>query len=234
MTAPAFVDELDVLTEHDHEPDVLTPAQRRALLALTALLAAGVDARRLDAQATALLVPLGIPAPAVHAAVRLSAGRPAHGVPRGVALLGAVTRPGARRSASSLAVAAEPAQRARYLLAAAERLTGSLVPTGDGSTAFSRFADQLTAEKRYRQQHLDAQGRRLDAATAVDRATAEHGPVLGWHTVMDERTTPDCAALDGTNFRADSEPAGGWPGARHGGTCRCSAGEPHTDPQESA
>lgn len=203
---------------NDSYPDP-SPAEQQAILALTALLAAGVNGQKLNDRATALLGPLGLPAAAILAAVRLATASPAHGVPRSAALRSALA---AQRTALNGAISGEPAMRARYLLAAAQRLASSLLP-GDG-TARERFTAALDAERRYGQQHADAQTRRLTAAAGVDGAAGTYGDVLGWYTVIDGRTTPDCIALDGTNFSASQEPAGGWPGARHGGTCRCSAG----------
>jgi hypothetical protein len=70
--------------------------------------------------------------------------------------------------------------------------------------------------------HVAAARRRDDAASAVDAAAHEHGDLLGWQTVLDERTTPECRAANGLNFYADDPPAIGAPGTVHG-FCRCVA-----------
>ncbi|HXJ27404.1 MAG TPA: minor capsid protein, partial [Streptosporangiaceae bacterium] len=76
----------------------------------------------------------------------------------------------------------------------------------------------------YLDAHRAAGQNRVKAATAYDRAAAAAGPdgKLRWNAVMDERTTADCAALNGTLFTADKPPGGLLPGAVHP-RCRCTA-----------
>jgi hypothetical protein len=63
------------------------------------------------------------------------------------------------------------------------------------------------------------------AAARVDSAAMLYGRLLGWNTVVDSHTTPDCLAADGRNFYADKMPRIGYPGTVHA-TCRCYPGQP--------
>lgn len=96
-------------------------------------------------------------------------------------------------------------------------------------------ADAVAAERRYWAMHEQARRSRQDAANEVAQASAKYGrtdagvPLLGWYTHKDDRVTPECAAAEGANFRADVMPMIGWPGTLHGGTCRCRPGPPHLD-----
>lgn len=107
--------------------------------------------------------------------------------------------------------AGEPRMRAQYVLAAAKRLTQGIA---DGV-----FDQALEKERRYLDAHVDAGRNRRRAARRLDEL-GENGQVLVWRTVMDQRTTPECAALDGRLFTADNPP--GIPGAMHS-RCRCRA-----------
>jgi SPP1 gp7 family putative phage head morphogenesis protein len=128
-------------------------------------------------------------------------GRSRHGAPAPLDGM-----PATRRVATE-----EPAMRAQYLLAAARRLTTALA--GD------RYEAALEAERRYLDAHVAAGRNRRAAARKVDEA-AQKSPVLRWVTVMDENTTPECAALDGRLFTVTNPP--GIPGAMHS-RCRCTA-----------
>lgn len=108
----------------------------------------------------------------------------------------------ARRVASE-----EPKIRARYVLAAARRLT----------EAKDRFNDAVTAELRYLAAHVSAGQRRRIAARRLD---ALGDQLLVWRTVIDQWTTPDCIALNGRLFTRNNPP--GIPGAMHF-RCRCTA-----------
>lgn len=85
----------------------------------------------------------------------------------------------------------------------------------------------LDREGRYAQAHVRAAQARLDAARAVQQAADEHGSVLGWYAILDDRTDPVCRKLHKTNFSVNRPPSVGWPGAVHGSSCRCWAGAPH-------
>ena len=114
---------------------------------------------------------------------------------------------------------AAAAWRAIYAVAATDRLSN---PT-DFDLAVERELQNYTL-------HTEAEERRLRAAALVDAAaqlmsdrTTDN--LLGWRAVVDDRTTPECRAAHGCNFRADRMPLIGWPGAVHM-RCRCSAGPP--------
>lgn len=111
---------------------------------------------------------------------------------------------------------------ATYLAAAAGRL--ALLPEGDEAALKAALAN----EERYFQLHLAAEDRRMRAAAMQDTAAKlnddrELSDLLNWHAVIDNKTTPECRAADGKNFKADRMPIIGWPGAVHA-HCRCVAG----------
>jgi hypothetical protein len=117
-------------------------------------------------------------------------------------------------------------RRAQYVVAAVLRLHREV----DG--AVSRGENPLTAllagverERRYYALHLLAGWNRMDAAARVDTAVMQVGLLLGWNTVIDSHTSPECLAANGHNFRADHMPKIGYPGAVHP-HCRCYAGPP--------
>ena len=82
------------------------------------------------------------------------------------------------------------------------------------------------AERRYLEQHRQAQANRQRAAAAVDGAARRHGKVLGWYSVRDQRTTWDCLTRHGKNFHVAEPPGGMLPGSVHP-RCRCTPGPPH-------
>lgn len=134
--------------------------------------------------------------------------------------------------------------RAAYLLNAAGRIQAAVdaaVAAAErsaatagaelGEAARRRAAENTIREatrreRPYWQAHERARRRRMDAALEVADAADLYGPSLGWHTHMDDRTTPECRAAGGHNFRVDVPPVIGWPGTLHGGTCRCEPGPP--------
>lgn len=103
-------------------------------------------------------------------------------------------------------------RRAQYLVNAATRLV--------------QPEHSIDAERRHLESHLNAVRARTEATARVDKAAALHGPELGWHAILDSRTTPECRAAHGHNFSAFNAPKIGYPGTLHGGTCRCRAGTP--------
>lgn len=106
------------------------------------------------------------------------------------------------------------AYRAWYIVNAVRRLE---MAEAKGREALSK-AEGL--EARYFHLHLRAVHNRIDAARQIDVASVRWGALLGWRAVMDARTTLECRAANGKNFRADREPVIGWPGAVHP-DCRC-------------
>jgi uncharacterized protein with gpF-like domain len=123
-------------------------------------------------------------------------------------------------------------RRAQFLISAARRIQQAIVAArSQGQPVKAAIADAVTAERRFLAQHVAASARRMRAATAVDGLAAIHGGTLGWNTVKDKRTTPECLAAAGSNFKATRPPvlADGtvaYPGAAHGSTCRCYPGPP--------
>lgn len=167
---------------------------------------------------TALLAPLGLGAKAVGAATRLALSLGGLTVdPTG--LPGSpIQADRSQGKASSNTREAEVYYRAAYLLNAAKRIERSLA--GDKS-----LVQAIRDERRYYLQHRDAQSRRAEAARQVDVAAQSFGPLLGWYSVNDSRSSPECKAADGKNFPADRRPAIGYPGTTHP-HCRCRAGLP--------
>lgn len=180
------------------------PSDHAMLAALTVVVLSGLAAAPFAAALVPLLGAYGLDA-------------------RGVAQLAALVWPriGTRPTVGAAQALAGPAQAfasrteaphtAAFLLVAARRLAAG------GS--FDR-------ERAFLAQHMAARQARQDAARAVDVAGRRFGPVLGWHAVMDARTTAACRAAHGHNFRVAVPPAVGYPGSLHGGTCRCRPGAP--------
>jgi len=100
----------------------------------------------------------------------------------------------------------EPELRARYVVAAAERLTDA----DDYDVALAR-------EKTYRDQHVAAGRNRRKAARELDRvaATSKTGWLV-WR--CGDHPEPECKALNNRIFTVDNPP--GIPGAMHP-NCKC-------------
>lgn len=202
---------------------------RHVLEQLAVLVATGATVEQVVDAATTLLRPFGYQPAAIALAARITwqvsnttiatvAGLPGqlHLVAARYALGKAGTH--ALRSLAS----ASPTATAAYFLNASHRLQTAIDQHGlPGLPGAAR--DEL----RFFGQHVRAQRARTRAAANVDAAAREHGTVLGWYAHDDDRTTPECADADGTNFLATRVPPIGWPGTPHGGTCRCWAGAAH-------
>jgi SPP1 gp7 family putative phage head morphogenesis protein len=197
----------------------LSPAEEAVLTALAVFFAstAAVSAALLPARLVGQLTAVGVAPKAARAAGKMAlsvpmTGRSRHGAP---GLPDTWAGPGSAPTPSMArrVAADEPQMRARYVYNAARRLTSHLV---DGT-----FVDGLRAEQGYLRAHWAAGRNRQAAARNLDEvaATAPAG-LLRWVATMDERTTPDCAALNGTVFTIDNPP--GVPGAVHP-RCRCTA-----------
>lgn len=117
-------------------------------------------------------------------------------------------------STARQAKADEPTMRAQYILTAAKRLTRA--------QTLDVYDQALRLEQTYLEQHRGAGQNRVKAAQALDEIAAKHGPWLQWIAVLDQRTTPDCRALNGRLFTIDNLPNGQIPGAVHP-RCRCRA-----------
>lgn len=175
--------------------------EEAVLAALTLLLLSGQAAQAVIPQGIPLLGALGIAEDAAKAALLLAVESPVQYSPTGFA--SAFTR----RTAVP--------RRAAYIVSAARRFDS-------GGT--------LERERGYLAQHVAAERARVEAATKVDRAAAEHGPLLGWRSRRDEAVTKACRSADGKNFRVERPPfvgdeegerLQGYPGSLHGGACRC-------------
>lgn len=184
--------------------------ERAVLAALTSWFASkeAVTAKQLPDNLIKMLIDVGIDAGiAEHVGEMVLAkplsGRSRHGAPapyRGMTA--------ARRVASE-----EPEMRARYVLAAARRLTEAVEN--------DLYDQALSNEKRYLGMHVAAGRKRRVAARQVDDI-ARNNPVLVWRTAGDNRVEAACRALEGRLFTADNPPDGIYPGAAHP-RCRCHA-----------
>lgn len=160
-----------------------------------------IKATELTADLVNMMVTAGFSRASAVTAGEITTSAPVTGRTRGGA-------PGPDGTVAGKVAADEPEMRAQYLLAAAERLNEA----DDSEKA-------KAAEERYLQQHLQAGKNRMQAAKKLDDLFKQ-APVLIWRTVMDEHTTPECAALNGRLFTVKTMP--GIPGAMHS-RCRCSA-----------
>jgi hypothetical protein len=179
------------------------PQDHELLIAIVVLLLAGLTFEEFSRRLTLLLAPLGIPAAATLGLLTLLG-------PGGLAVP-APSRPG---GALAMMERGMVARRAMYLLAGARRMAGEITPA---------------AERALYGAHLRAEKRRLDAARRIDAAAARWGPVLGWVSRRDERTTAECKTAHGGNFSALRPPTIGWPGTLHAGNCRCLPGPPWSE-----
>lgn len=119
------------------------------------------------------------------------------------------------------------ARRAQYVLAAARRVMGAVRDArAKGGLAAAATRAQLTREQRFYAQHQQAMWNRAAAAGKTDMAALEHGRLLGWNTILDSRTSPECRAADGRNYYATAMPDIGFPGSVHP-ACRCYPSAPH-------
>lgn len=167
---------------------------------------AAINADRLPTYLVADLVAMGFTeraarqAGALALSVRLT-GRSRYGSPAPYAGM-----PLTRRVAGE-----EPEMRARYVVAAARRLTE------DNSDA------AMKREQNYLAQHVAA-GRKRAAAAALVDVVASHSATgyLRWNTMHDNRVDGTCRALEGRLFTIDNLPDGLIPGAAHA-RCRCYA-----------
>ena len=110
-------------------------------------------------------------------------------------------------------------RRAQFLIHSSRRFTQAQLRGPEA------MFEQMAAERRYYGQHQEALWSRMQAAARVDTAVMDYGLLLGWNTVLDSHTSPECIAADRHNFRADKMPRIGYPGAVHL-HCRCMPGPP--------
>lgn len=141
-------------------------------------------------------------------------------------------------------------RRAAYLINAGRRL-GTAVVREKAQPGSIQAA--MTRERGLLRQHLEATRLRNEAAGRVQdeydkvsaqrqtenrakRAAGQESTLgllaksrnieLGWYTVLDKRTSPECRAADGKNFDPLQPPTIGLPGTVHP-RCRCLPGPPH-------
>lgn len=114
-------------------------------------------------------------------------------------------------------------RRAAYLIMAARRMGTAVVREHSQPGTLEKA---LRAEGRYLTQHLQAVAHRNDAVKKTVAAAYRYGEDLGWYAVRDDRTSPECRAAHGSNFRADQPPKIGYPGTVHN-ACRCKPGPAH-------
>jgi SPP1 gp7 family putative phage head morphogenesis protein len=168
---------------------------------------AAISANRLPEELLSSLEAAGYDPTAAAKAGEIVLNHPLSGRTRGGSPEAQPGEPAARLVASD-----EPEMRARYLLAATQRLTEA-EQAGDFDAAVRR-------EATYALQHVKAGQNRRQAAKRLDELAGDTDQLLVWRAVMDKNTTPDCAALNGRIFHASNPP--GIPGAMHS-RCRCSA-----------
>lgn len=119
------------------------------------------------------------------------------------------------------------ARRAQYVLAASKRVVGAMREArSQGTPVLGALRDALATERRYYSMHKAAMWNRATAAGKTDMEAAVHGDLLGWNAVLDARTSPECRAADGCNYRASRIPDIGLPGSVHP-HCRCFPSAPH-------
>jgi hypothetical protein len=123
--------------------------------------------------------------------------------------------------ATRWAAQANIARRSAFFVAAAHRVQAGLKDARSRGEPISSALPRLAKlEFGYFRQHYEANQGRIQAAAAVDGAAYRFGTVLGWQAVHDARTSAECKAADGKNFRAVVPPAIGYPGTVHP-HCRC-------------
>lgn len=176
------------------------------LVALAGGASAAVKASAIS-KIVALLVKAGLSARAGQIAATVVVTRPVLAAPRRIA------------TAVDVVAQQDAMYRAAFAVNSAKR---AQVALSRGSSP----AEVQAMERRFFLQHMQARAQRMVAAKNVDKMAKKHGNLVGWYTVIDGKTSPECKAANGTNFEADDRPAIGYPGAVHP-ECRCYAGKPH-------
>jgi hypothetical protein len=128
---------------------------------------------------------------------------------------------GASGPASAQVSRMNAARRVQYVIAASKRVLGAAREArAKGESVTAAFADALATERRYYLMHLAAMRNRANAAAETDKAAARYGDLLGWKSVLDGHTSPECRSANGRNYYASSMPDIGFPGGVHD-ACRC-------------
>lgn len=194
------------------------PSDAAVITGIALVIGAGIADTLIAKRVTKMLVGLGdIPEDAAEAAVKL-------------ALVGYLLR---RRGANITANGRRPRrmgpavtgvieQNKTYLAAFLVNATRRLAKAAQAG----QLREGIRRERRFLNQHDQAQEKRLTAARAVDQTARKVGPLMGWYSVLDSRTTTECREAHGSNFYAERRPVIGWPGSVHA-RCRCRPGRPH-------
>jgi hypothetical protein len=185
-------------------------ARSDAMLALTAAraFAAYPSAAGIFTQIAGTFHGAGISGPALRAVIAIETRYP----PDRIEGVGPATR---------WAAHANIARRSAFFVAAAHRIQDGLAGAASRGEPRAEALDRLAeTESRYFGQHFEANQGRIMAGSAIDGAAYRWGKVLGWQSVHDARTSPECKAADGRNFLAAIPPAIGYPGTVHP-HCRC-------------
>jgi hypothetical protein len=120
-------------------------------------------------------------------------------------------------------------RRASFAVAAAGRLSQDVSRANSARQSVATALDAgIARERRFYGQHLMAIWNRQKAGSQADSAAMTHGELLGWHTVIDAKTSEECRRADGRNFHVGQMPKIGYPGAVHP-HCRCWPGAPFDD-----
>lgn len=113
------------------------------------------------------------------------------------------------------------ARRAQYVVAASKRvLAAAREARAKGGSMREAALAQIGRERRFYALHQQAIWNRAVAAGRTDMAAMEHGPLLGWLSVLDDRTSAECRSAHGKNYYASAMPDIGFPGSVHN-SCRC-------------
>jgi hypothetical protein len=114
--------------------------------------------------------------------------------------------------------AREILSRARYAASAVKRLASNFL-SGKGGEGVNK-------ERAHYEAHRRAGVQREEKARLLDEAHANYGDLMGWYSVLDSSTTPECRNANGKNFRISHPPSIGLPGLGPHPNCRCHAGPP--------
>lgn len=183
-----------------------SPADAKTVAGIAALLMVEAGTSSTATSISTVLTKAGIPVTAARRAAMLGLSTP--------------LAPQGRRLSRAVAASerADYTYRAAWILASSRRIAAAI-----------REGQQLTSvmsrEKDLFKRHLDAQKKRLVSSRSVDLAAAKYGDMLGWYTTIDAKTSPECRAANKHNFRVDTRPWLGYPGAVHP-DCRCVPGKP--------
>jgi hypothetical protein len=117
-------------------------------------------------------------------------------------------------------------RRVQFAVTSARRVAADLrTARSRGIPVTKALLDASRRERRYFGAHLLAIWQRSRAAAQADTAAMTYGRLLGWHTVLDKRTSAECRQANGKNFLVDHMPVIGYPGGVHP-HCRCYPGRP--------